>query len=347
MKKRIERVRIGAIIALDRRAFSGIQLFVAAKLRKLWILFAASALLAESPAAPPRPVVLEKLPLGAAERANLQASIEKHDYAAAEELLAAAAKREPKSQSILLVLGDILFLDGKHLNAAVVLKKAEAVAPLDERSRFLLALCYIAMGRSSWARPELERLAQANQSNAVYPYWLSRIAYRQTDIRAALQQAQKAVRVDPAFMKAYDQLGLCYEALDDFQSAIQAFRQAIQLNGKLPEPSPWPPMNLGVLLLRMERLEEADAQLRESVRIQPDFPVAHYRLGQVLEKEDRYQEAIAELERAAELDPTYPEPHYALARLYKRQKDSRAAAEFSAFQNLRKQDKLKGITRPD
>ena len=59
-----------------------------------------------------------------------------------------------------------------------------------------------------WARPELEKLAQSNPSNAVYAYWLSRLAYRKMDMPAAVALARKAVQLDPMSMKAYDQLGL-------------------------------------------------------------------------------------------------------------------------------------------
>ncbi len=292
--------------------------------------------------------MLETLPLDSAKRATLKDAITRREYSKAEQLLAGEAEHNPRSQAILLVLANVLFLDGRHLNCAVVLNKAGRLGPLDERSRFLLVLAYIAAGRLNWARPELEALARSNPSSALYPYWLSRIGYRKMDIRSALAQAQRAVQLDPAFMKAYDQLGLCYEALNQWDEAIAAFQQAIRLNRQLPARSPWPSLNLGLLLLRLERLDEADAHLRDSLAIEPRFPAARFRLGQVLEKKERYDEAVAELEQSCKLDPTYPEPHYVLARIHKKRGDTKAAErELSIFQDLRKKDKLKGITRPD
>jgi tetratricopeptide (TPR) repeat protein len=292
--------------------------------------------------------MLESISLDPEKRALLQAAIGKRDYAGAEELLAGEAGRQPKSQPILLVLANVLFLDGKHLNCAAVLKKAEKLAPLDERNRFLLALSYVTIGRLNWARPEFETLARSFPSNAVYPYWLARIAYRKMDIDASVAHARKAIQLDPAFMKAYDQLGLGYEALGSWDQAIAAFQEAIRLNSEAPAPSPWPSMNLGVLLLRLERLDEAEGHLRRSIRIDGNFPVAHHRLGQVLEKKDRLEEAIAEFQEAASLDPTYPDPHYALARIFRQRGDLKPAEkESSMFRNLRKADKEKGITRPD
>jgi tetratricopeptide (TPR) repeat protein len=300
-----------------------------------------------SPVSPPSTTV-NKLPLEAATRSTLEEAIGKHDYTAAEDLLAKEAAKNPKSQPLLLVLADVLFLDGRQLNSALVLKKAELLGPLDERSRFLLALSYIAISRKNLAIAELEKLTQSYPSNAVYPYWLSRLAYRKTDLQLAFRYAEKAVRLDPAFMKAYDQLGLCYAGLNQTEEAIQAYKEAIRLNQQQVLRWPWPSMNLGTLLLRLDRLDEAEAHLRDSVNIDPRFPVAHLRLGQVLEKKGRYEEAIAELEQAASLDPTYPEPHYALGRIYRKRRDFKAAErELSRFQDLRNADKVKGITRPD
>jgi tetratricopeptide (TPR) repeat protein len=292
--------------------------------------------------------LLGTLPLDLARLSALREAIGKRNYAGAESLLAEEAAKNPKSQPLLLVLANVLFLDGKQLNSALLLKKAELLGPLDERSRFLLALSYISLGRKNLAIPELGKLTQSNPSNAVYPYWLSRLTYRKTDLQQALSYAQQAVRLDPAFVKGHDQLGLCLAGLGQNEEAIRAYKEAIRLNREQSLRWPWPAMNLGTLYLRLERLDEAEAALRESLGVEPQFPIAHLRLGRVLEKQEQWEQAIQQLKEAARLDPTYPEPHYALARIYKRQADVKSAQlELNLFETLRSVDKQKGITRPD
>src|SRR5712692_3397553 len=66
-----------------------------------------------SPVSPPATTV-KTLPLDAATRSTLVEAIGKRNYTAAEELLAAEASKNPKSQPILLVLANVLFLDGKQ-----------------------------------------------------------------------------------------------------------------------------------------------------------------------------------------------------------------------------------------
>jgi tetratricopeptide (TPR) repeat protein len=291
---------------------------------------------------------LQALPMDEAQRLVLKSAVREHDYVLAESILETEAKRNPKSQVLLLSLADILFLDGKQLNTVLVLKKAELLGQLDERSRFLLALSYVSLGHKNLAIPELEQLALSNPKNAVYPFWMSRLMYRKMDLERALPYAEKAVRIDPEFAKAYDQLGLCYTAVGRTDDAVLAYQTAIALNDKQSLHYPWPSMNLGTLYLRLERLADAENILRKSIAVEREFPVSHLRLGQVLEKEGRVNEATQELMEASRLDPTYPEPHYAMARILRRKNDTKSAEEeLSLFKRLRDADKQKGITRPD
>jgi tetratricopeptide (TPR) repeat protein len=172
--------------------------------------------------------------------------------------------------------------------------------------------------------------------------------YRKMDLQKALSYAQRSIALDPSFVKAHDQLGLCYAGMGDNENAIQSYKTAILLNDKQSLRSPWPALNLGTLYFRLDRLPEAENALSQSLAAEPKFPAAHFRLGQVLEKEGQTERAIQELQKSAELDPTYPEPHYALARIYRMQSNVNAAErELSLFAKLREIDNQKGIVRPD
>jgi len=292
--------------------------------------------------------VFQTLPLDPVRRSTLQAAMQSRDYARAEKLLLEEVERHPKSAPLLVFLGNVLFLDGQYLNCAIAMKRSEALSPLDERNRFVLAMAYVALDQGDWARPELERLAQSNPSNALYPYWLSRLAYNKMRLDEAVAHARKAIQLDPTLMKAHDNLGLYYEALGRTDDAIASYLEAIRLNRQLSLRSPWPSMNLGKLLLRLYRLDEAEGHLRESLSIDPRFPKAHFRLGQVLEKQGKIGEAIRELEQAAALDPSYPEPHYALGRIHRLRGERKAADNaLHTFEHLRQEQKQKGVYRPD
>ena len=137
-------------------------------------------------------------------------------------------------------------------------------------------------------------------------------------------------------MRAHDNLGLCYEALNDADQAVAHYREAIRLNREAQTKSPWPPTNLGILLAQRGALEEAGALLQEALRYDGNFANAHYHLGKLREQQGQTEQAIAELQRAAALDPAYPEPHYALARIYRRLgKTTQAEDALATFMRLR------------
>jgi tetratricopeptide (TPR) repeat protein len=120
-------------------------------------------------------------------RDHVEQAIRTRDFLKAEQILVHEIDRNPRSPNLLTLAAGVFFLDGKYLNAATALKKAEAVAPLDDQSRFTLAMSYIAMDRRDWARPELEKLAQKNADNPLYLYWLARLDYDAQQYPAAMK----------------------------------------------------------------------------------------------------------------------------------------------------------------
>jgi tetratricopeptide (TPR) repeat protein len=300
---------------------------------------AAGGQLSDLPPARLNTDALDTVPLDPARRAALQAALRSREYARAEALLVEEINRNPKSPQLLTLAGGIFFLDGKYLDCAIAMKKADALAPLDDRSRFTLAMAYITLNHRDWARPEIEKLALDDPRNALYPYWLSRLDYDAQRFTAAVAHAEKAIALDPNSMKAYDNLGLGDEALGRYAAAVQAYREAMRLNRESRSPSPWPALNLGALLVKLDRLDEAESCLRESLRDDPRFPQAHYQMGLLLEKRSKDGEAVEELKQAAALNPSYAEPYYLLGKIYRRQgKEDLAQTAWSMFQKLKKQE---------
>jgi tetratricopeptide (TPR) repeat protein len=83
--------------------------------------------------------------------------------------------------------------------------------------------------------------------------------------------------------------------------------------------------NLGTLLLRQGRSDEAMTQFQKVVVLAPDYEVGHYDLGHALFRQGRSDEAIAEFRRAVDLDPSYAKAHNNLANLLLRQGKAREA----------------------
>ena len=273
-------------------------------------------------------------------RSELEDAMAQRDYSRAETILVGEAERDPKSvraAKLLSLAGGVFFLDGKFLNSAIAWKKAEAIAPLDERSRFTLSMSYIKLNRRDWARPELEKLAAAWPDNPLYLYWLARLDYDAQNYTAATARLRRVLELEPKMMRAYDTLGLCYDYLGQFDEAIKNYNIAADLNRQQPKPSPWPHVDLAISLVSVNRLPEAEKSLREAISYDVKLPQAHYQLGRVLEMQGGLQEAVQELKQAAALEPAYSEPHLVLGRIYHRLGQAqRAQTEIERYQELKK-----------
>ena len=280
-------------------------------------------------------VTLNALPLQPAARHEIELSLKRHDYAGAEGTLLNAANEHPSQPLLYSYLGRLFFIDHKYLNTAIAMKKAEALQPLDEKDRFTLAMAYILIGHYDWARPELENLVRVSPRNPLYPYWQGRLNYDRQDLVAAIDQFQKAIALDPGFMKAYDNLGLCFEGTGKYEEAIEQYRHAVELNREHNLNSAWPSLDLGALLVKLDRLDEARPFLRESLKFDPNFSQAHFQLGVLMEKHNETTPAIEELNRAAVLDEADPQPHYVLARVYRRAgNEEQSRRELQTFQSI-------------
>jgi tetratricopeptide (TPR) repeat protein len=169
----------------------------------------------------------------------------------------------------------------------------------------------------------------------LYPYWLGRLDYDDGHYVAAIERLRAVVARQPSFVRAHDNLGLCYEALHQQDEALVEYREAVRLNRLDESPSPWPPLNLGILLRSRGELQEAEELLRAALGYDENFAPAHYQLGKLLEQTDRVDDAVAALNRAVAADPAFADPHYALARIYRRQgKQAEADAALAAFERL-------------
>jgi tetratricopeptide (TPR) repeat protein len=250
---------------------------------------------------------------------HLGQAVAEHDYISAEKLLLDELQidsRSARAARLLAYIGSIYFLNRDYLNAAIAWKKSDAIAPLDSRLQFSLAMAYIQMAHPDWARTVLENLSRQNPKEGIYPYWLGRLDYDAQRYTDAIDHFHQSVALAPEMMRAYDNLGLCYFYLNQNSQAIDNFQKAIDLDLKSEHPSPWPYLNSAITLQFLGRLPEAQTNLREAIRLDPRLAAAHYRMGNVLEDLGSPDAAIPELLEAARLDESYAEPHIALARIY-------------------------------
>jgi TolB-like protein/Tfp pilus assembly protein PilF/class 3 adenylate cyclase len=145
--------------------------------------------------------------------------------------------------------------------------------------------------------------------------------------------ALKALQLDDKLADAHAALGLllCIGD-DDMAGSISEFQRAIALNPNYATAHHW--YGNGPLTA-LGRFDEAIAEGKRAIELDPLSPVINADLGQNLSNARRYDEAIAQLRKTLEIDPTFYYAHFTLGIALQLKGDVPAAiAEYRKAQEL-------------
>lgn len=175
------------------------------------------------------------------------------------------------------------------------------------------ALAHSALGEELYkqeripeAVAEFEAALKAKPRNAVANHYMAAIRMResrepiaQRRLEAAQEALVAAINHDPKFLKAGLHLGLVLMEMDRDEEAAAAFASTLQIDpgGNQTHLTYF---SNGRLLAKLNRLAEAGAYFRVAIKLHPDFPEAHYELARVHIKLGQFDQAIDHLQIAGD-----------------------------------------------
>ncbi len=268
---------------------------------------------------PPTELSIDPSTLGipAGVSTTVQDAILRGDWRTVEASLFSESQRNPYVAGLQRALGIAHFQAQHYLPAAAALKRADRAVRLDAEARFLLASAHLRLGRSHWARAELETLVDSEPQQPRYRLALARLHYEGQRFLAGAEQLRSALERAPNLPEAHDLLGQCLEGLGQVEAAEAEYRAAIALNERSNAKSPWPHYHLGSMLHDLGNLRAARAALRAAAAADPRHVSTLVELGIVLAKMTELSPARVVLETARRERPDDPRIHYALARVYR------------------------------
>ncbi len=166
-------------------------------------------------------------------------------------------------------------------------------------------------------------------------YYLGRAKYNQKRFADAVPMFAECLKLDPSDAKAADYLGRSYEALGKTEDALAAYRKAVDLDTGAASGNAEPYLDLGSLLVESGRPGDAVPYLQQAVKIAPGDWRAHRGLGKAYLQLNRLPEAQAELRSAVTLAPENAPLHFLLAQaLRKSGLEDQARAETDRYSAL-------------
>jgi tetratricopeptide (TPR) repeat protein len=284
------------------------------------------------------------------------------------------------------------FREGRYSTAVATLRRALADQPADSTTQIFLALaqsarndcaaalpaltkhleiadsalarldglaaakCQESLGNSAAELATLEKLQRRFPNDADVIYTIARFHMKAFNDET-LVMYQRA----PASYRVHQLSAEIFEIQGQYDSAVDEFRKAIELNPKAPDlhyrlgrailmrshdaqalvqaraefeaerklnpEDAATEFQLGQIAQVENKPDEAEGHFQSSLKLAPDFPEALVALGRLQAQSKRYPEAIATLRRVVDQQPSNEAAHYALMMAYR---DSGQAKEAKA-----------------
>ena len=126
---------------------------------------------------------------------------------------------------------------------------------------------------------------------------------------------QSSVALNPDNSRAWRNLGVSLEYLEQYESAIVSYQQAIDLDPKFA----YPHNDLGNVYQAQGEYELAIASYQKAIDLDPKDAHPHNGLGNVYQAQGEYELAIVSYQQAIDLDPKDAYPHNGLGYVYQAQ----------------------------
>jgi tetratricopeptide (TPR) repeat protein len=139
-----------------------------------------------------------------------------------------AVTLDPKHYGGHSLLGNAYYKKGNFAESVAEYEKAAALRPDLAEAHSNLALACFETGVMDRAEAEFKQAA-ALKEQAVTCYYLARIYFNQKKLDLALEEAQKAVRRDPRYFRAYNVKGVVLNQLGRYAEATGSFQAGLVL----------------------------------------------------------------------------------------------------------------------
>ncbi len=293
--------------------------------------------------APSRPLVgIEKTPTPAKDDLEqlqpLEDNIREGKFQEVEDLLRSYLKAHPGSARAYYDLGYVLFRTHQISASVQALAKSLQLDISNPEAHKVLGLDFTIIGKYDEAQIELEQAARLKPHSAEIHYFLGRIHYTRNAFPLAKKEFEEAIRLDPSYMKAYDNLGLTMEGMGDDRAALANYEKAFEVMKQQGLKSPWPYINACALSNRLNKPEQALEYCQKAIERNPQSDQGFFETGRAQMAQEKWDDAAKALERAIEINPRFAKFHYVLGTVYRKMgKRTESAREMAAYQKLSQQ----------
>jgi tetratricopeptide (TPR) repeat protein len=182
-------------------------------------------------------------------------------------------------------------------------------------ARNLLGLIAQKYNRHDLAVEQFQKAIKIDNSIALLYYNLGTSLYPLGYLDEVVKAQQKAIKIQPDYAEAYSSLGNALSELGILEEAVENCQKAISINPDYADAH----YNLGNALKEQEKLKEAVASYQRAISIKPDYVDACSNLGVTLQEQGKLEEAVVNYQKAISINPDYANAYSNLGNVFQEQ----------------------------
>jgi superkiller protein 3 len=256
-------------------------------------------------------------------QAQAKQLIDSRQLDSAEKLIVAEMMNAPRDADWITLLAEVRLGQNRTREALNLLGDANQIAG-DSSTRFMLiSLAMSQAGKMDRAEAPIRTAIRLDPNNATAHYFLARLLYTDNRFDEAIEETQKTIDLSPGFVRAYENMGLCYEGKYRQDEAERWYQKAIAAQANSPTKSEWPMLDLAIMLMHENRYADAKPLLEQAIAINPLNTQALVQMGTLYETDGESQKALEEYRAAirsehSNFQPGLASAYYKAARLAKK-----------------------------
>ena len=139
----------------------------------------------------------------------------------------------------------------------------------------------------------------------------------------AIEYYTRAIELNPEYADAYNNRGIAYKNIKEYEKAIRDYNKAIELNPEYAMAY----NNRGIAYYNLKEYEEAISDYNKAIELNPEYAAAYNNRGNVYDDLKEYEKAISDYNKAIELNPKYAGVYENLSELYITTRNYKSALE--------------------
>lgn len=182
-------------------------------------------------------------------------------------------------------------VDGKkqvNLNFNTDKDSKQYIESYNEIERYMMKNCQSLKKAVNVAESKIDKVTKNEEALDFYHKAIE--ASKKEDWAEAIENYENAVKKDPSYTYAWDNLGVCYRRVRQYDKAINAYKKSLEVDpkGKMPL------QNIPVAYIHKKEYQKAIDAYLELDKIYPGDPEVYYGIGNI------YFSAIKDDEKALE-----------------------------------------------